>query len=87
MSAKQVASVASALVTMLLAIVGAYLSIDRHVTAMAATAISPVQVEHLIDLKTADKLDAILARQQHIEQQIDQLEDTVIRLAPPRARR
>ena len=74
MNAKQVASVASVFVTLMLAVIGAYLSIDRHVTAMAATAISQSQVEHLIDLKTADKLDEIIRRLQSIDSRMDRLQ-------------
>lgn len=76
-----------AAVTLLLAIMGAYLAVDRHVVALAATSLTTLQVEHIVELKTSDKLDAILARQAQVERQLDRLEATIMQLAPaPHAR-
>jgi len=76
---KYIPQLAGAIVTLFLAIVGAYLAVDRHVVALAATSLTTTQVEHIIDLKTVDKLDEIIRRLQHIDTQIDRLQNTVPR--------
>jgi hypothetical protein len=63
----------SAGVALILAIIGGYLSLDRRVSDATTTA----QVEHIIDLKTGDKLDEIIRRLQHIDTQIERLQNTV----------
>lgn len=71
---KSLIGLSGAIVTMLLAIIGAYLAIDRHVSVLAATAVSAAQVEHIIDLKTSDRLDEILRHLEGLERKIDRLQ-------------
>lgn len=64
----------SALVVMFITLMGAYLALDRRVTALASTTLTTTQVEHLIDLKTTDKLDEIIRRLQGIDARLDRLQ-------------
>jgi hypothetical protein len=73
-STKSIASISSALVALFLAIIGAYLALDRKVVALASAALTTPQVEHLIDLKTADKLDEIIRRLQTLDVRMDRLQ-------------
>lgn len=68
------ASLSAATIALIIAIISSYLALDRKVTALAATAVSQVQVEHLIDLKTSDKLDEILRWLQVLDARIDRLQ-------------
>lgn len=59
-----------ALAAILLSIAGGYLSLNQRVAA-ATTA---EQVEHIIDLKTANRLDEILRRLGQIDAKLEQLQ-------------
>jgi len=69
----KIAGFSSAIVAFLLALATAYITMERHVTALAAATISMSEVEHMVDLKTATKLDEILRRLVRIEGQLDNL--------------
>ena len=68
----KIAGFSSAIVAFLLALATAYVTMERHVTALAAATISMTEVEHMIDLKTTTKLDEILRRLTRIEDRLEQ---------------
>lgn len=70
---QHIVGLSGALVAVGLALGGAYLTMDRHVNALAVAAISMTEVEHMVDLKTTVKLDEILRRLGRIEGQLDRL--------------
>lgn len=67
------AGFSSAIIAAMIAVIGAYLAIDRKVEALANTMVTPTGVEHLVDLKTTSKLDEILHRLERMEDQLDRL--------------
>ena len=60
----------SAGAALILAIIGGYLSLDRRVSAAPTTE----QVEHIVDLRTANRLDEILRRLGQIDAKLEQLQ-------------
>lgn len=72
---KSIAGFSGAFIALLIALIGAYLALDRKVTVLAEAAMTPIDVEHIIDLKTTDKLTAIQASLARIESNIQRLQD------------
>lgn len=70
---KTFAGFSSALVAIILGIFTAYLVLDRKVTALAATTLTSTTIEHIVDLKTASRLDEIIRRLARIEDTLDRL--------------
>lgn len=79
MNTKIFASLAGAIVTLIIALTGSYLSLDRRVEART----TPDEVRQIIDDKTSARLDEVLRRQEHMDKQLDRLGEAIFRLAPP----
>ena len=76
---KPLIGLSSALVALILALFGAFFALDRRVDALAASPITFMQVEHIVDLKTTGKLDEILRRLDRIERDLDRLPAALLR--------
>ena len=66
----QLVGLSGALMALLLALATAYLSVDRRVNALASTMVTMPEVEHMVELKTSEKLDDIIRRLARIENQM-----------------
>lgn len=65
----------SGVVVLVLALIAGYLAMDRKVTALSEAAMTPAGVEHIVELKTTDKLEAIQRSLSRIENNIQRLQD------------
>lgn len=74
MTSKSFAGFSSALAALLIALVTAYVAFDRKLTDVADASVTTLEVEHLIDLKTNDRLAEIQRSLERIERNIERLQ-------------
>lgn len=72
---KSWAGFSSAAAALFIALITACIVLAQRVTTLEAAAITPAVVEHIVDLKTTDKLEAIQASLNRIESNINRLQD------------